>query len=252
MSGSYDQYFVSFRNGLVVAIATVLVTVLLEAISCRTVGDLLTKHPRGRTLYTKAVTLNLVNHILFGVPIYVLSESLFCKNRDFVDWTYAELSWSMLRIFAIVLFHSIGYYFVHKAMHTVPGLYKFHAFHHRFKDFIPPSAANAVSPAEYVVAYILPFAVGAGIARPSIFELQSAVCIVSLFNLLVHMPAMEAFSSYFEPHCVSASSHKRHHTSLTCNYAAPTMNLDMISNEMARFARGARNMFATSTMTKTD
>src|SRR5690242_14997454 len=107
MSGS--PYEVAFRHGFRMALCTILLTVALEAISFRTARDLLTKHPKGRALYTKAVVLNVVNHILFGVPIYVLAESLFCTSRVSHDGTVGGLALSMLRIFVIVLLHSIGY-----------------------------------------------------------------------------------------------------------------------------------------------
>lgn len=250
-SGHFEPFVDPFHHGMRMALATLLLTVLLEVISFRTVRDLTEKQANGRRLYVKAVVANIANHFFLGVPIYMVSERLFCSEREeFINDSYGLAS--LARVMVILIMHSIGYFFAHKAMHTVPGLYKYHAFHHRFKAHIPPSAANAVSPVEYIVAYILPFAVGAVLARPSSFELQVGVSVVSVSNLLVHMPAMECLSAWFEPVFVSASSHKQHHKVLTCNYAAPTWNIDYIWSQCAERTRGVSEILRGSNLQKID
>jgi uncharacterized membrane protein YhaH (DUF805 family) len=44
----------------------------------------------------------------------------------------------------------------------------------------------AVSPVEYLIAYMMPFVMGGLLTRPDEISLMIAVCIVSLSNLLVH------------------------------------------------------------------
>ena len=44
-------------------------------------------------------------------------------------------------------------------MHT-RAMYWAHRFHHRFNSHVSPTTANAVSIAEYAVAYMLPFIAG--------------------------------------------------------------------------------------------
>ena len=210
---STDDYVVAFHHGLRMALATILLTFVLEVVSLRTVRDLLTKQTNGARLYRKALAANLLNHLVLGVPIYVASETLFCRNED-DDGAPSSLAWSLFRVLVILVVHSVGYYYAHRTMHTRPGWYKFHAFHHRFKEFIPPSSANAVGPVEYILAYIVPFFLGTVLVRPYSAELQAGVSIVSACNLLVHTPAMEA------------AGRKRHHNVLTTNYSAPTWNLD--------------------------
>jgi sterol desaturase/sphingolipid hydroxylase (fatty acid hydroxylase superfamily) len=221
----------SLDHGMRMALATLLLTVVFEIISYRTVRDLVAK-PNGPALYVKAIVYNLFNHIVLGVPVYVVSESILCYDRSSDDdYTEGYVSWA--RVLTILVVHSVSYFYVHQLFHTQPGWYQHHAFHHKFKDFIPPSAANAVSPIEYVSAYVLPFGMGALVSHPTPRELQIAVWVVSFCNLLVHMPAMEAIADYVEPVFVSARSHRHHHLELKSNFAAPMWNLDWLGMKLS-------------------
>merc|ERR1712159_786763 len=65
---------------------------------------------------------------------------------------------------AIVLGHAVGYYCAHRWMHT-RRMYWDHRFHHRFNKYVVPVTANAVSLAEYAIAYMLPFIAGSILLR---------------------------------------------------------------------------------------
>ena len=213
------------------ALATILLTAVLDVISLRTVRDLLTKQTNGRRIYFEGVAYNLVNHFLLGLPMYVITALVLCDNRR--SGYETAFSWtSAARILIIIMLHSFGYYHIHRKFHTSPHFFKYHAFHHRYKEFIPPSASNAVSQVEYLVAYLLPFSTGAALTRPTTLELQTAVNIVSILSLLDHMPVMEKLGDYVEPFFVTARSHSLHHKQVTRNYAAPTWNLDWISSQI--------------------
>ena len=67
-----------------------------------------------------------------------------------------------------------GYYCAHRWMHT-RTMYWAHRFHHRFNVVVVPVSANAVSLAEYIIAYMLPFVVGAAFLRPDRLSLFAAV-----------------------------------------------------------------------------
>ena len=60
-------------------------------------------------------------------------------------------------VFAVLWGHSIGYYCGHRWMHT-RRMYWAHRFHHRFNVVVVPVTANAVSVAEYALAYMAPSA----------------------------------------------------------------------------------------------
>jgi sterol desaturase/sphingolipid hydroxylase (fatty acid hydroxylase superfamily) len=214
------------KNGARLSILTGVLTFAFELISLPTIFALFNEKG-GKLLYQQAILVNLRNHFLVGIPIYTLVVPLFCQKIS-LRTNGHFLFFSMLRVMEIVLVHSLLYYAVHKAFHTYPSLYGYHKFHHRFNTYVPPVAANAVSFVEYLVAYIIPFAVATAIISPFEEELQVAVIIVSLSNLLVHTPRLESISKDLWPIFVSTHNHIEHHRKQTVNYAAPTINVDWI------------------------
>jgi sterol desaturase/sphingolipid hydroxylase (fatty acid hydroxylase superfamily) len=72
---------------------------------------------------------------------------LFGRRRNEVGETgsalFALLT-SLVRIVAAIAVHNICYYNAHKTMHSSSKWYRFHQFHHQFRQYIPPSSANAV------------------------------------------------------------------------------------------------------------
>merc|ERR1719181_1889183 len=82
----------------------------------------------------------------------------------------------------ILLGHAIGYYCAHRWMHT-RRMYWAHRFHHKFNTVVVPVTANAVSLAEYAIAYMLPFIAGAWMLRPDRCSMFISVGIISINNL---------------------------------------------------------------------
>ena len=108
-------------------------------------------------------------------------------------------------------------------------MYWAHRFHHRFNVFVVPVTANAVSVAEYAIAYMLPFIVGAHLLHPDRVSMWLAVGVVSLNNLLIHTPMLADASAKLVPWLfVSTADHLEHHKRLTAHYAAPTFSVDRI------------------------
>ena len=60
----------------------------------------------------------------------------------------------------IVVIHSGLYAFIHRCMHRICAFRGMHVPHHKF-DAVTSSVANAVTVDEFIVAYIVPFIVGA-------------------------------------------------------------------------------------------
>ena len=213
-------------GGIVLSVATVLLTFVLELASLPTVRRVL-KQRDGTSLYLQAVFLNFLNHFAFGVPVYVIAVPLFCHSQQAENWTTFAT-----RTGTIFVVHSILYYSVHKAFHSSPKLYVYHRFHHRFNKHVPPVAANAVSAVEYLAAYVVPFAVAAALVHPHETELQCAVAVVSVCNLLIHTPRLEEWSKALGPAFVTTHGHLEHHRRMTINYAAPTINVDWIVEQL--------------------
>ena len=92
----------------------------------------------------------------------------------------------------VVLLHSLWYYLSHTAFHKVPGLFFVHQFHHRFRGkSVSPSTALAVSPLEFIFAYISAFGPGMVLLKPSRATLQASLVVVMGHNLLMHFPPVE-------------------------------------------------------------
>jgi sterol desaturase/sphingolipid hydroxylase (fatty acid hydroxylase superfamily) len=134
----------------------------------------------------------------------------------------------LLRIVAFIVLQNIAYYFAHMAMHR-PMLYWMHRYHHRYNTYVTPSSANAVSVAEFLLAYVVPPAIIVVIVQPSKMEANTAMSIISYCNILVHTPCLEEWSARnVPPWWVGASVHCEHHRRITKNYASPCLNLDYI------------------------
>ena len=213
---------VGLCGGFELALSTLALTILLESISLDTVRNLWTKQSGGRVLYWKGVAVNLFNHIVLGVPVYTIAVLFFCQALDHEP---PKLGISLIRIASLILIHNLCYFYVHRAFHE-HSYYRFHKFHHQYHQWVPPSAANAVSIVEYLVAYVLPFALAALLLRPTPLELQRAIGVLSVNNLLVHTPCLQHVSMWVEPYFVSTRSHLEHHQRLTVHYASPVWNVD--------------------------
>ena len=218
-------------DSFVMASSTVCFTFFLELLSIFTVFEILQK-PSGQRLYRTAVWYNILNNLIIGPPTYILASTLFC-NIEQVSFVKSTITCGQL-----VLSHAIGYYFAHVLMHLKP-FYWTHKFHHKFNTYIIPSAANAVSLAEYAIAYMLPFILGCYIFHPDGHSLFYAVSIVSTNNLLIHTPGLESISNILPPIFVSTANHFDHHRKLTTNYAAPTISIDYL----LKFAKYYRNKY---------
>lgn len=212
----------SFLTGMELASVTILVTILLEVYSMETAVAVCKKDKK---FYFLAVTVNFINHYCYGIPVYICASLLFVRD---VDESY-NAYFVIFQILAILFLHSLCYYEAHKTFHSCPGYYKYHKFHHRFNTHVPPMSANAVGFVEYLFAYILPFAVAAAIVRPYATSFRWTIYIVSMTNLSIHTPKIEAWSERHIPSFwVSTHDHLEHHRKLNVHYAAPTMNIDWV------------------------
>ena len=203
---------------MVMTLMTLALLAVLELLSWDGVRSIV-KKKGGMGLYLQGVAYNIINTGIFGPMLYELVSNRWMSPSFTAPGRLAM-------VLAIVVGHSIGYYCAHRAMHT-RSMYWAHRFHHRFNVFVVPVTANAVSFAEFTIAYMLPFIVGAQLLRPDRMSMFITVGIVSLNNLLIHTPLLADASAKLVPWLfVSTADHMDHHKRLTTHYAAPTISID--------------------------
>tara|TARA_E500000178_G_scaffold182425_1_gene181017 strand:+ start:903 stop:1544 length:642 start_codon:yes stop_codon:yes gene_type:complete len=167
-------------------------------------------------LYDQALTKIKTNML-------VISPIVYCINDQYlIDHSTYSIQYG--NVLGILMIHGIGYYIVHRSMHVVSFLRKYHNFHHEFDEYIMPSIGNAVSTEEFLTAYIAPFILSAYILHPNETSFVIPIALISIFNNIIHCKELEnvEWSKYF----VAPKQHLEHHSVRTKHYAAPIVNLD--------------------------
>ena len=163
------------------------------------------------TVMCEAWTMAIINLLFIGPSIYsflapyTVPRKLFRKCVDCVS---------------IVGAHSFFYSLIHRGMHKIKALRPIHRFHHNFKETVIPTAANAVSVWEFLLAYMTPFVPSILIFKPDSISLFLSASFISLMNILVHSPSLE--NKTWIPTFVTPHMHLRHHEFRSSNYSAPT------------------------------
>ena len=121
---------------------TLLLTIL-ELVSGSTRRTL--RNKAGASLYAQGLLMNIVNNCILGPIAYEI------VNVKFMSAPFQTRA-ARRHVGAILIGHAIGYYCAHRWMHTQDVLA--HRFHHRFNSIVVPVTANAVSLAEYAIAYM--------------------------------------------------------------------------------------------------
>ena len=156
---SLEHAFSYDNPGVVMTIGTLVLTFVLELVSFDQVLKICSGKEK-RELYAKGVLMNLVNNGVIGPMLYELVAT---------RWVSPPMATGprMAMVSAILLAHALGYYLAHRWMHT-RSMYWAHRFHHRFNSVVVPVTANAVSIAEYAIAYMAPFVAGAALLQPNL------------------------------------------------------------------------------------
>ncbi|GAX11656.1 hypothetical protein FisN_7Lh016 [Fistulifera solaris] len=220
-------------GGCEVAVGTIVLTVVLELCSLPTVKSVL-KQTDGSSLYLTAIWYNFRNHCLLGIPTYAVAVAFLCA--PLTSQSHNNILKTIANILSVILLQNLVYYQVHKTFHSSPELYQYHRFHHRFNVHTPPSAANAVSVVEYLVAYVLPFGGIAALVGATEGEMKIAVIVLSVLNLLVHTPRLDSLP-YWPACLVSPHQHLDHHRKVTVHYASPFCNVDWFVEQCTSLLR---------------
>ncbi|CAB9496830.1 expressed unknown protein [Seminavis robusta] len=227
-----------FVDGVWLMVYIIIPTLLLEMWSFETAAALYKKNAR---LYKTAFALNFFNHFGLGAICYAFTITFFAKNvphpvlasTDSTDSTMLLLASYYLtiagQVLTLMIVHSLCFYTVHRIFHTYPKLYKWHKFHHLFNTHVPPITANAVSPVEYLIGYLIPFLISMTLFQHCELALWIAIQVVSIFNIAMHTPKLERYYDKILPSwMVGTGDHLEHHKRLNCHYAAPTLDLDYL------------------------
>ena len=162
-------------------------------------------------LYKQAWNHISLNMVGIGPVVYSVIDIQFLEHTYHIQ---------LDNILYILLIHSLGYYYVHKSMHENKNLYKYHSFHHKFDKFLLPSIGNAVSPHEFMAAYLFPFIASAALLQPTEISFIIAIATISLFNLFIHCKEFENLE--LNTYMVSPQKHIEHHRvkkkTLCCTY----------------------------------
>lgn len=269
-----EQVLESYHGGLELSILTLVLTFVLELFSLDTVYGVWRQQQKqvggsggglfSYSLYCTAWGLNIWNHFVLGIPVYMVAVGLFCRKDDDRREEDEDTSFALRRgrvsllidwvvpVLAIILTHDILYWYGHKTLHR-PEFYRFHKFHHSFHTHVPPSSANAVSFVEYLSVYVFPFAMGCALFRPTEDQLKAAISLVSIANLLIHTPKFEQLSQKIAPWwLVSTHDHLEHHAKLTVNYAAPVFHIDRLLESISATWVSSCRKFSNSSLLTTD
>ena len=240
LSHSQSSYRYDVRealwDGIVIGLTFVIECFLLELLSINTVLALL-RQKGGVTFYLQAVGYVLFNMVVFTPVVYAffIAPYLSESPHSFTEQVSA--------CFFGTVVQSIGYYLTHRLMHT-PYLYWCHRFHHRFNTHICPVAANAVTPMEFGLAYALPFVAGTQLVATDRTTAHFFIWITGLTNLAIHTPALESLTvKWFPTWFVTTAFHFEHHRKLAMNYAAPTLNIDVVVRKSAFMDRLLARLF---------
>lgn len=234
------------QRGVLAGALAVLLTMALELTCLDEVHKLCVSN---KALYHSAIRTNLWNNLVLGPLTYYVAIHYFCQLPGKLSVTE-----QVQAALGIVLVEAVLYYGIHRSFHEIKGLYWMHSYHHKFNVVILPSSANAVSVAEYNLAYMLPLVAGVLLTHADELSTFAGSAIVAIANLLIHTPWLDASTATTSTHqlihrktipwlFVTASDHFNHHrpqssngnSSSSKNYGAPILHMDRIVERCASF-----------------
>lgn len=178
-------------------------------------------------LYAEAWTTILFNLLIVGPFMYE-------RVRGFTSVNSKSIFKKIVETFSLISIHSLIYGGIHRCMHKIRSMRPIHKFHHRFNgnkqnkcesnEPVVPSIANAVSVSEFILAYMMPFAVGLFITKADENSFIASIGIISMFNLCVHSSHLK--NKNWSKFLVSPKDHLDHHKYRSSKYFAPILNLN--------------------------
>ena len=208
------MWLFSYVKGLLLGtIAYSIGTIMDITISRKSFMKILENIPN---LYDQALTKIKRNMLLISPIVYCINDQYL------IDKTSYNIQYG--NVLGILMIHGVGYYIVHRSMHVVSFLRKYHNFHHEFDEYIMPSIGNAVTTEEFLTAYIAPFIFSSWLLQPNETSFVIPIALISVFNNIIHCKELENVK--WSKYLVAPKQHLEHHSVRTKHYAAPIMNLD--------------------------
>lgn len=122
---------------------------------------------------------------------------------------------------------------------TLPiTIFNRHKFHHLFNDILLPSTAMAVSPAEFIFAYLLPITIGCCTMKADRACFVLSTGIIAYANIRIHTPYLK--DTKLPWFMVSPADHFHHHRHFNTNYSAPLVHYDRILECFAQKTKGRK------------
>lgn len=163
-----------------------------------------------RSLYTNLLFVSGMNYIIaYNYLLDIQSSGL-----------------QILKYGGILLIHNIMYFGMHSMVHKINAIRFIHKFHHLFIQNIP-SIGNAVSFLEFQTMYVLPFLIGMFLFKPNVTTINASIFTISFLNSLIHSSELKKIK--WIPLLVSPKKHCKHHENYTGDYAAPLLDLDILT-----------------------
>lgn len=162
----------------------------------------------------KSIQINLLGITPFSY-LFLMSSPYFLSMEETLE---------IGKWIGLILIQNGMYFIIHYIMHRF--LYSIHQFHHQFQSILIPSISFAVSPYEFLVAYLLPFFIGCIIIKPTEITLISSVFFISFLNFIIHTSKWKEIK--WIPYFVSPKDHIEHHEKRTVHYSAPFLSFDKI------------------------
>jgi len=209
----------SLSEALLYSLSFLSLILIFEVSSIEDVKKLWTKK-NGRQLHIAALRANMLHHLILGPMTYHITITYICDLGPFTPLQQGR------KVLHFLMVEGLLYYLVHRAFHEISSLYWMHRFHHKFNVVVLPSSANAVSPMEYIFAYMLPLSVAAWASSCDKCSTLIATTMVGVANLYIHTPRLEQKMSFLPWIFVTPADHLNHHKQSRMDYGAPIFSFD--------------------------
>mmetsp|Transcript_13823 Transcript_13823/g.20374 ORF Transcript_13823/g.20374 Transcript_13823/m.20374 type:complete len:240 (-) Transcript_13823:17-736(-) len=215
--------FQFIQDSFAVSLTTVVVMVLLEAMTWDEKWRQQWKEEKIRKLYFQAILSNAFHFFVIGPAAYGLASA-------FISWM-GKCNPSYVSIPGSLLVQGFGYTLVHSWMH-IPSNYWIHKYHHGYNEhsFVRPITANAVAVLEFILAYMLTNVVAVVVFRPGASDMYYIVMSVSMANLLIHTSPETIPMGFLPTFLCSNIKHSYHHEdNVRAYYSAPIFDFDQFT-----------------------
>lgn len=149
-----------------------------------------------------AFLISIRNQLVSVVILFYAGDSIFSMNSNIFKIIFDSI--------AIIFVEEVGFYYVHRAMHTPFAFKLIHSMHH---EFTAPSVMTATycHIVEHIVCNIAPVLIGPWLVRPHFVLLWLWIAVASF-------SAVQSHCGFEIPYLPSPRAHDEHHRIFVINY----------------------------------